>query len=138
LSWIQSSACSDTERPEVSPFQISAAFCYPGSVNPLFPIPSAHCLVSVCSWGKSGHLHSLPYKSPLHLLISLVSPSVIHTSILLLQSWTGWAVFLFLSHPLTFTTFLYCIHIKYCLRKHNYPPPLHPFHLAGWDISALV
>ena len=42
-------------------------------------------------------MHGLPYKSLLYMLIPLVSPRVLYSSILLLQSSMGWAVFLFLS-----------------------------------------
>ena len=73
----------------------------------LLPITSAHCLVSIFLAGQSQAtpLQSLPFKSLLYVLIPLVSPHDLHSSTLALQSSTGWAVFLFLSHHFTFTTF---------------------------------
>ena len=50
----------------------------------------------------------------------------LYSSILSLQSSTGWAVFLFLSHHFTFTTFLDCVHTKHTLKQQHFSPTASP------------
>jgi len=124
--------------PQISATQISPAFFDQRSDTwGHFSPPLQHTSRSLFSAGlsKCTPLHSLPYRSLLDVLTLLVSPHVMYSSILHLQRSTGWAVFLFLACPFTFTTFLCCMPINYCLKQYIYPLRLHPFPTAGWDIS---